>query len=109
MAHQPAFDFIQADLVSIFHRTSRLTATNDVNVLFKNTHDLFRSGQLFVLQHPAGNLLYDLFGQRNIMGQCFRPSFGLLLGSLLQLLLRLFSPGDGLFREVQELLIGLLA
>ncbi len=41
------------------------------------------------------------------MCQCFCQAFGPRLGSLLQLLVRLFRPGDGLFRELQKFLIRL--
>ena len=65
MAHQAAFDLIQPNLVSIFHRTRLLAATNNVGMLFKETDDLFGSGNLFALQDAASGLLDDLLCQRN--------------------------------------------
>src|SRR5512134_524013 len=64
VAHQPTFDFIEPDLVSVFHRTGLLATTDNVGVLFKEAHDLFLGRHLLTLQDPPSGLVDDLLGAR---------------------------------------------
>ena len=79
VAHQTAFDFVEPDFVSIFHRTRLLATTDNIGVLFKQAHDLFGSGNLFSLQDAASGLVDDLLSARQKGLQGLVQTFGFLL------------------------------
>lgn len=89
MTHQATFDFIEPDLVSIFHRTRLLATTDNVGMGFEEAHDLLLGRHLFPLQDPSHGLVDDLFGTRQEGFQGLCQTLGFDFATVAQMFLRL--------------------
>src|SRR5215207_8593682 len=105
MTDESPFDFVEPELVSILHWFCFLAATNDIGMRFKDTDDLFCGRHLLALQDPTSRLIHHLSGTRNKSVESLSQLLRFLLGLLLQLLLGLNRPVNGLLGHVEQFLV----
>ena len=97
VAHQPAFHFVEPDLVSVFHRTGLFATPDNVGMFFKQAHDLFLGRHLLAMQDAPSGLGNDLLGAWQEGLQDVFQAFGFRFPMLVQFFLGLASPGNRFF------------